>query len=423
MSKDSKYLTVTALNKYIERKYVNDPYLKTIYIKGEVSNCKLHTNGTLYFSIKDSNTKINALKFRAGNLDIRDGDSVLVTAELNFYFPYGEARLIVSQIEKDSIGDLYRRLVELKEKLNNEGLFDPAHKKTIPRFPESIAVVTAKTGAAIQDITRTINRRYPIAKLNVYSSLVQGPGAIDDLVQKIGLADQDNNDVIILARGGGSIEDLWAFNSEEVVRAIFKAKTPIITGIGHETDTALADYVSDKYASTPTAAAEMATSVTLADLLNHFKATQIKIEGLVNQKIDLHKKHVAQLANSYQIKNFTNIYSQKEKDVVNIKARMDLLLKNKLDKKISDYTRLKETFLKLDIIEKESQKLQSTIEKLEHNSPLNILKKGYALVRDEDNKRLTSVKNVEVDKNISIDLKDGKITAKVVNIEEENTNG
>ncbi|MBF0849077.1 exodeoxyribonuclease VII large subunit, partial [Streptococcus danieliae] len=198
-------------------------------------------------------------------------------AELNFYFPYGEARLIVSEIEKDSIGDLYRRLLDLKEKLNNEGLFDTSLKKKITRFPESIAVVTAKTGAAVQDITKTIYRRYPLAKLNLYSSLVQGPSAIADIVEKLGQADRAGNDLIILARGGGSIEDLWAFNSEEVVRAIFRANTPIITGIGHETDTTLADYAADKYASTPTAAAELATSVTISDLQAHFKATEIKI--------------------------------------------------------------------------------------------------------------------------------------------------
>ncbi|MBF0710698.1 MULTISPECIES: exodeoxyribonuclease VII large subunit [unclassified Gemella] len=423
MSKDSKYLTVTDVNRYIEKKYVNDPYLKKIYIKGEVSNCKLHTNGTLYFSIKDSNTKMNALKFRAKVLDIKEGDSVLVTAELNFYFPYGEARLIVSEIEKDSIGDLYRRLLDLKEKLNNEGLFDTSLKKKITRFPESIAVVTAKTGAAVQDITKTIYRRYPLAKLNLYSSLVQGPSAIADIVEKLGQADRAGNDLIILARGGGSIEDLWAFNSEEVVRAIFRANTPIITGIGHETDTTLADYAADKYASTPTAAAELATSVTISDLQAHFKATEIKIRGLINQKISSNMAQVEGLANSYQIKNFANNFSQKAKDIESYKTRIELLLQNKFDKKISDFIRKKESFLKIDIVEKESQKLQSIIEKLEHNSPLNILKKGYALVKDKDNKRLTSVKSVEVDSDITIDLKDGVITAKVVKIEEEKTNG
>jgi len=255
---EKTYLTVTALNKYIERKFKLDPYLGEVYIKGEISNFKPHGNN-IYFSIKDENSVIRANWFGARSKDFKDGDTVLIKTKVDFYLKRGEVNLVVLDMKKDRIGELYQKFLELKEKLEKEGLFSPQYKKRIPSFSQSIAVITAKTGAAVQDITRTIQRRFPIAKIKVYSTLVQGDNSVQDIVRNIKLADEENNDVIILGRGGGSIEDLWSFNTEEVIRAIFNCKTPIVTGIGHETDTTLADFVSDRRASTPTAAAELVT--------------------------------------------------------------------------------------------------------------------------------------------------------------------
>ena len=281
---EKTYLTVTALNKYIERKFKLDPYLGEVYIKGEISNFKPHGNN-IYFSIKDENSVIRANWFGARSKDFKDGDTVLIKTKVDFYLKRGEVNLVVLDMKKDRIGELYQKFLELKEKLEKEGLFSPQYKKRIPSFSQNIAVVTAKTGAAVQDITRTIQRRFPIAKINIYSTLVQGENSVQDIVKNIKLADDGNNDVIILGRGGGSIEDLWSFNTEEVIRAIFNCKTPIVTGIGHETDTTLADFVSDRRASTPTAAAELVTP-NIEDIKNRISFNYDKLTNkLINKSI------------------------------------------------------------------------------------------------------------------------------------------
>ncbi|MBU0278270.1 exodeoxyribonuclease VII large subunit [Gemella sp. zg-1178] len=407
------YLTVTALNKYLERKFVHDPYLKEIYLKGEVSNCKLHTNGTLYFSIKDSNTRINALKFNSTNVDIKDGDNVLIKAELNFYFPYGNHRLIVYEIKKDSIGDLFQKYIELKDKLQGEGIFSQEHKKLIKKFNKNIAVITASSGAAIQDIKRTITRRYPLAEINIYSSLVQGENATDDIIKNLKLADEQDNDVIILARGGGSIEDLWSFNSELLVREIFNCKTPIITGIGHETDTTLADFVADVRASTPTAAAEIVTSVTIEDLKNHLLDTENLISKLIVEKINFKKNMLSSLANTYQIRNFEKNYHYFYSELENYSDKLNILIKNTINIKKDNLIKNKELLKRLDIIEKYKSNYYSLVDSLENNSPINILKKGYAIVKDKEGRKISSVADLSVNDEIKISVKDGDILARV----------
>ena len=301
---EQTYLTVTALNKYIEKKFLLDPYLGDIYIKGEISNFKLHNNNNIYFSIKDENTRINAVWFGAKTKNFEDGDTVLIKSKINYYFPRGEHNLLVIDMKKDRIGELYQKFLELKEKLEKEGLFLPQYKKQIPSFCQNIAVVTAKTGAAVQDITRTIQRRFPIAKIKIYSTLVQGDNSVQDIVKNIKLADDDSNDVIILGRGGGSIEDLWSFNTEEVIRAIFNCKTPIVTGIGHETDTTLADFVSDKRASTPTAAAELVTP-NIEDIKNRIKFNFDKLNNTINYIIQSYRNRINTSENNPYLKNYS----------------------------------------------------------------------------------------------------------------------
>ncbi|MGX7111362.1 exodeoxyribonuclease VII large subunit [Gemella cuniculi] len=405
------YLTVTALNKYIEKKFVLDPYLSEIYIRGEISNFKLHSNNNIYFSIKDENTRINAVWFGAKNLEFKDGDTVLIKSKINFYFPRGEHNLLVVDMKKDKIGELYQKFLELKEKLENEGLFSLIYKKEIPRFSQNIAVVTAKTGAAIQDIKKTIQRRFPIANINIYSTLVQGENSVQDIVENINLADSEDNDVIILARGGGSIEDLWSFNTEEVARAVFKCNTPIITGVGHETDTTLVDFVSDRRASTPTAAAEIATP-NIIDIKNRLNFNYDKLNNNINFLVQNYKNRVLKNSNNPYLKNYATIYINYKKKISLLEKELTRGLTTIVKDKKTHFYLSKNKFINIKILENYKENFSKKIEKLEANSPINILKKGYSISFLE-NKKITSVEEVKANDNVAIRLIDGILECEV----------
>ena len=410
------YLTVTALNKYIEKKFILDPYLGEIYIKGEISNFKLHNNNNIYFSIKDENTRINAVWFGAKNREFKDGDTVLIKSKINFYFPRGEHNLLVIDMKKDRIGELYQKFLELKEKLEKEGLFSSEFKKDIPKFSQKIALITAKTGAAIQDMTRTIQRRFPIAKINVYSTLVQGENSVEDIVKNIILADSEDNDVIILGRGGGSIEDLWSFNTEEVVRAI-NCKTPIVTGIGHETDTTLSDFVSDVRASTPTAAAELVTP-NIIDIKNRLSFNSDKLNRRMSYILEEYRTRLANSNSNPYFRNYTNIYNVYKEKVYLLEKELSKGLSNLLKDKKTELTISKEIFQKIDVIGPYKEYFIKKVDSLEANSPINILKKGYSITYLNDNK-ITSVKSVNKTDNISVRLSDGLLECNVIDTIEE----
>ena len=411
------YLTVTALNKYIEKKFVLDPYLGEIYIKGEVSNFKLHNNNNIYFSIKDENTRINAVWFGAKNREFKDGDTVLIKSKINFYFPRGEHNLLVIDMKKDRIGELYQKFLELKEKLEKEGIFSSEYKKSIPKFSQNIALITAKTGAAIQDMTRTIQRRFPFAKINVYSTLVQGENSVQDIVKNIMHADSDNNDVIILGRGGGSIEDLWSFNTEEVVRAIFNCKTPIVTGIGHETDTTLSDFVSDVRASTPTAAAELVTP-NIIDIKNRISFNNDKLNNRITCILQDYKTRIANSSSNPYFKNFRSIYDIYREKVLFVEKDLKKILRNLLKEKKSSLDLSKEKFQRIDVMSSYKDNFIKSVDRLEANSPINILKKGYSIAFINNNK-ITSVTDVKKNDNISVKLVDGSLECEVIETIEE----
>lgn len=414
------YLSVTALNKYIEKKYKNDPYLKEIYIKGEISNCKLHSNGNFYFSIKDNYSKIDAIKFndKSGGI-YKEGDTVYIKAALNFFSNFGTQKLNVYEIKKDDIGDLYKQLLILKEKLSLEGIFLDRHKKEIPKFPKNIGIITSVSGAAIQDIKRTIYRRYPLAQLNIYSSLVQGENAIEEIIKNVNIADNENNDVIILARGGGSIEDLWVFNNEEIVRTIFRCKTPIVTGVGHETDTTLVDYVADKRASTPTAAAEIVTPHTINELKNYINNSKIKLEQLLNEKISNNRKKISIIKNQYSVKNFINNINNNKKILDNYKYKLNNIINNTIKSNENKIINSKNKMKSLHILNKYVNAFNYKIEQLNSNSPLNILNKGYSFLSDPNDNKISSINNLKINDNIKITLTDGYVDAKVINIHKE----
>ena len=413
---EKTYLTVTALNKYIERKFKLDPYLGEVYIKGEISNFKPHGNN-IYFSIKDENSVIRANWFGARSKDFKDGDTVLIKTKVDFYLKRGEVNLVVLDMKKDRIGELYQKFLELKEKLEKEGLFSPQYKKRIPSFSQNIAVVTAKTGAAVQDITRTIQRRFPIAKINIYSTLVQGENSVQDIVKNIKLADDGNNDVIILGRGGGSIEDLWSFNTEEVIRAIFNCKTPIVTGIGHETDTTLADFVSDRRASTPTAAAELVTP-NIEDIKNRISFNYDKLTNTINYILQTYKTRVLNSENNPYYKNYSKVFLDYNNKVEILEKELNKSLQLLLKDKQNILKSSSEKFLNIDLLGRFRENFTTEINKLEANSPLNIMKKGYS-VAFLNEKKITSVKEVSTGDDISIQLVDGSLDCKVNNISDK----
>ena len=274
---NNEYLTVTQLTRYIKYKLDNDTNLREVYLKGEISNFKAHTRGHFYFTIKDEGSRINAVMFASSASKVKfepvDGMKILVTGRISVYEATGGYQIYVNEMMEDGVGNLYVAFEQLKKKLASEGLFDEARKKRIPKIPERVGVITAPTGAAIRDIISTINRRFPLTEVILLPSLVQGEGAKEDIVRQIKRAEDYNLDVLIVGRGGGSIEDLWAFNEECVARAIFNSKIPVISAVGHETDFTIADFAADLRAETPTAAATIAAfdSYALAELIASYK--------------------------------------------------------------------------------------------------------------------------------------------------------
>ena len=260
---NKEYLTVSQLTKYIKYKIDNDINLQEVYLKGEISNFKAHTRGHFYFTIKDEGSRINAVMFASNAFKVKfipeDGMKILVTGKISVYEATGGYQIYVNEMMEDGVGNLYVAFEQLKKRLKEEGLFDERYKKQIPKIPERVGVITAPTGAAIRDIISTINRRFPLAEIILFPSLVQGDGAKEDIVRQIKRAENYNLDVLIVGRGGGSIEDLWAFNEEIVARAIFDCPIPVISAVGHEIDFTIADFVADLRAPTPTGSGNCCT--------------------------------------------------------------------------------------------------------------------------------------------------------------------
>ena len=438
-----QYRTITELNNYIKLLIDSNANLNKVYLKGEISNFKNHTRGHLYFTLKDENSRLSAVMFANNTKSLQfkpeDGMNVLVTGRISAYPASGSYQIYVEEMTLDGIGNLYIEFEKLKEKLFKEGLFNKEHKKQIPKFPERIGVITADTGAAVRDIMSTIKRRYPLCGVILFPTLVQGEFAAPNIVKQIEVADNYGCDTIIVGRGGGSIEDLWAFNEEIVARAIYNAKTPIISAVGHEPDFTISDFVADLRAPTPTGAAEMAvpTVSDINNLINQYKLRLNKnIKSLVNTKfIELYS-----LKNSFILKNPMSLYEVKEQ-------KLDKLIDN-LNKNIYMYLEnkrysLNDTINSLRIVSPDKlilnnmsyvnelkNKLNNVVDKqlitTRHNldyiintlklvNPLNILSNGYSLVKLDD-KVIKSSKDLKLDDKLNIKLHDGEVIAKVEEI-------
>lgn len=418
---DNKYLSVTALTRYIKYKLDNDKYLTEVYLKGEISNFKAHTRGHFYFTLKDENSRINAImfSFNASKLKFKpeDGMKVLIKGKVSVFESTGNYQIYVSDMMEDGLGNLHIAFEQLKKKLGDEGLFDQKYKKEIPKIPKTVGIITAPTGAAVKDILSTIKRRFPVCKTILFPCLVQGELARDDIVKKLDIADNYGVDVIILGRGGGSIEDLWPFNEEIVARKIFSCKTPIISGVGHQIDFTICDFVSDVRAETPTGAAERAVPK-LSDILLEIDNCKARCNNIIKSVLNNNKLRLRKVTDSYVLKNPLNIYMIKEQKLDNIIDKLNNYINNVISISKSKFDIIKGSIIFKDpniIYEDKLNKNNHLIEKLEILNPLNSLKRGYSITK-KDNKCINSVKDLKKDDNINIKLYDGNINAKILEV-------
>lgn len=436
---NEQILSVTDVNRYIKDLFTVDGFLNNVTVKGEISNLKIHGRGHLYFSLKDENSKINCVMFNYApkvSFELNDGMSVQVKGRVNVYEASGSYQIYVNEMTNDGVGNLYQLFEELKKRLSNEGLFDETHKQKLPRIPKKIGVITAPTGAAVKDIISTINKRYPLCEILIFPTLVQGDGAKENIVKMIEKANETDVDLIILGRGGGSIEDLWAFNEEIVARSIFNSKKPIISAVGHEIDFTISDFVADLRAPTPTGAALMAVpdQYEIMRYLNEYKG---RITNVLNSKLKRANEKLSSTANSFILKNILSMYSPKEQKLdilidklnglinnkisVNTNKLNQLLIKlkglspsEKIDYNIEKIKRLEKNLYNSmnNIIKFKSKELTNSQTKIELLNPTNILDKGYSIIKIND-KIIKSKNDVKISDNLDIILKDGIINSEV----------
>lgn len=397
-----KILTVSNLNNYIKKSFDNDVILNNVYVKGEISNFKIHSSGHIYFAIKDKTSKLNCVMFREYGENLKfvpkEGDKVVVKGRISVYEKEGTYQLYAREMELEGIGELYYEFNALKEKLNNAGIFDESLKKEIPKYPKCIGIITSPTSAAIRDIINVSTRRNPKIKLIIYPSLVQGSEAPQNLINGINHLNKIQEiDTIILARGGGSIEELWGFNDEKLAYAIYNSKKPIISGVGHEIDFTIADFVSDRRAPTPSAAAEIAIPL-YKDMVEKILNLQYLIENNMSSKL---KEEVSRVNDAINILNLNS-----PKSYIVHQYQYVQSLANKMN-----YT------FQINLNDCK-QKLEKYTSLINANNPYNILNKGYSIIQDEKNSIINSVDQIRKCDYIYVTLKDGKVKIKVEVMEE-----
>ena len=441
---DKQYLTVSALTKYLKRKFDVDPYLRRVYLTGEISNFRLRPRHQ-YFSLKDEHAKISAIMFQSAFSKIKfrpeEGMKVLVSGYISLYEITGQYQIYIDHMEPDGIGALYQAYEQLKNKLRQEGIF-ALPKKPIPRFPQKIAVITSPSGAVIRDIITTGQRRYPIVQLVLFPAQVQGKTAADSLVSCLNQVNQIGDfDTVIIGRGGGSIEDLWPFNEEKVARAIVDLNIPVISSVGHETDTTIADLVADLRAPTPTAAAELATPV-LKETLLQLKQLQTSLYQTV-RNILVKKRQLLQVYQNSPIfqrpQNLYRDYIQRVDQLTNL--LIDLTQQNihnanqkwQMLYQALKFQRpdIKQLNLQLNTLEQNllqgyshnlKEKRQQLIQgatNLDNLSPLKTLQRGYAIVSDHQ-RVITTVQKLSANQQVQVRLADGDFQAQVLQIEAKN---
>ena len=394
--------SITQINAYIQGRMNEDPMLAQVAVRGEISNYKLYPSGHHYFTLKDEQSALKCVMFKGNAMSLRfrpaSGMKVIALGRISVYPRDGQYQLYVSSMAMDGIGDLYAAFEALKKKLSQQGLFDPAKKKPIPKYPQTIGVVTSSAGAAVHDILRILRRRYPLCSVRLLPVRVQGAEAPEEIVSAIRYANvHDLADLLIVGRGGGSIEDLWAFNDERVAYAIYESHIPIISAVGHEPDVTIADYVADLRAATPSNGAELAVPDREA-LVQNLDAFSAAMTGALNRQLRLASQRLEGLAVSPALRSPTGYLDRREKDLGLLKEKL-LAAQNRE-------------------LSKAQQKYVANVAKLDAMSPLKVLSRGYAMAQKETGELIRSVKQTTTGESIVVSLADGKLNASILSIKE-----
>lgn len=392
--------TVGQVNAYIKNMFAQDFMMNRIYVKGEVSNCKYHTSGHIYFTLKDETGALTAVMF-AGNrkgltFPMKNGDNVVVLGSVSVYERDGKYQLYAKEIILDGAGLLYQKFEALKKELEEMGMFAKEYKRPIPKYIKTLGIVTAPTGAAIRDIQNISKRRNPYVQTILYPALVQGEGAAASIVNGIHALEELMVDVIIVGRGGGSIEDLWAFNEEIVARAIFECSIPIISAVGHETDTTIADYVADLRAPTPSAAAELAV-YDWRELEQQILAIKMELNRSISDKLEQTEERIRQYERQLKLLTPQHRLNEKRQFIVDLEEKLQMYMQQKLQQK--------------------KHQIELYAGQLEGMSPVKKLSQGYSYVSDDAGKAVNDVNKVKKGDNIVVHMLNGKVTAEVIETE------
>ena len=444
---NQQYLSVSALTKYIKRKFDADPHLQNVYIKGEISNFKQHTSGHMYFTLKDEKARLLSVMFAANNKGMKflpeNGMKVLVKGDISLYEAGGQYQLYVKSMAPDGVGDLYLAYEQLKKKLEEAGLFLTEHKKPIPQYPKSVGVITSPTGAALRDILITIKRRYPIARIIVYPALVQGNNAAKSIAKAISMANaRAESDVLIVGRGGGSIEELWAFNEEIVAESIYDSDIPVISAVGHETDFTIADFVADMRAPTPTGAAELAVPH-LNEILERLMNRKNRLTRSIQEAVNFERTRLTRMERSYAFRYPHKMYEQKLEQLDKTMDRLgrtstryfmkkrdglnqltDILKKQHPEQAVKNAKDEWQQHVKVlrrameAIYRQKSQQFVHITATLSALSPLKIMERGYGLVFAEDETLVKSTQQVSKGDKIAVSIKDGTLECEIKEIKE-----
>ncbi|MEC0274538.1 exodeoxyribonuclease VII large subunit [Peribacillus frigoritolerans] len=444
---NQQYLSVSALTKYIKRKFDADPHLQNVYIKGEISNFKQHTSGHMYFTLKDEKARLLSVMFAANNKGMKflpeNGMKVLVKGDISLYEAGGQYQLYVKSMAPDGVGDLYLAYEQLKKKLEGAGMFLAEHKKPIPQYPRSVGVITSPTGAALRDILTTIKRRYPIARIIVYPALVQGNNAAKSIAKAISMANaRAESDVLIVGRGGGSIEELWAFNEEIVAESIFDSDIPVISAVGHETDFTIADFVADLRAPTPTGAAELAVPH-LNEILERLMNRKNRLTRSIQEAVNFERTRLTRMERSYAFRYPHKMYEQKLEQLDKTMDRLGRTSTRYFMKKRDELNQLNDILKKQhpeqavknakDELQQHAKVLRKAMEAIYRHksqqfvhitatlsalSPLKIMERGYGLVFAEDETLVKSTQQVSKGDKIAVSIKDGTLECEIKEIKE-----
>ena len=394
-----RVLEVSEVNEYIKKVFLDDPILNSVKVRGEISNFKIHSSGHVYLTLKDNKSKIRCMIYRSDynkDLELDNGSKIVADGYISNYVSDGSYQLYMKNVSLEGVGNLYLDFLKLKEKLDKEGLFSNYYKKPIPRFPKSIGVVTSETGAVIRDIINVISRRYPKVAIKLYPALVQGKDSVSSLIAGINFFNLEYPvDTIIIGRGGGSLEELWSFNDEDLARAIFASSIPVISAVGHETDFTICDFVSDERAPTPSAAAEIATP-SLADLLREQDLMAKRMTNSINNRIILEKHRLRSSMDRFS--QYADRYMLGDRYIA-----LDMIL-DKIDSSFTKY------------IQKKREEMNLYGVKMSSLNPFSIFDRGYSIA-EKEGRIVSTIRDIDQGDKLKINLKDGKLDCQVVDIE------